>query len=135
MDPWQRFTQQPWWPLFQVAAVTLLLAAAVDILLALGSRQWAVVAQSLNLIFSWGLLVAVVAGIGLGALGAHICEHWQTQVYLNLASLWALVLCLSVALIVKTLLPFLPHPLFSLSYGTILGIVIGTFWRSRSHWR
>jgi len=135
MDPWQRFRQQPWLPLFQVAGVTLLLATAVDILLFLGATHIPAIAQSLNLLLSISFLMPVIAGLGIGALSVHLCERWQPQLYLNLGRLWALVLCSAVCLAVKTLLPFLPHIFVWLTYPTVLGIILGTFWRSRQHWR
>ncbi len=134
-DPWQQFKGQPWGALFQVAGATLLLATAVDILLFLGQSHLPVLAQSLDLLFSLGLLLPVLGGVGLGALGVHLSERWSSPLLLNLGRLWALVLALVVCLAVKTAIPVLPHLLAWLSYPTVLGIVVGTFWRSRSHWR
>ncbi len=114
--------------------MTLLLAAALDILLFLGVANLQFVEQSLRLLLSLGLLVAVVVGVGIGALGAYLCARWQTQVYLNQASLWALVLCLAACLLVKTVLP-LPQILVSASLPAILGMAIGVFWQARSRWR
>jgi len=65
--------------------------------------------------------MSIAIAVGIGALTVYLCERWLPQVLLNTSSLWALVLCLLLALGLKSLLP-LPSLLIDLSDFGLIGI-------------
>ncbi|NEO21975.1 MAG: peptide chain release factor 1 [Moorea sp. SIO1F2] len=132
-DPWNTFKQQPWLPLSKVAALTTVLVVALENLLI-----W-VLTQSETfrlLLFSRPLAIIwfMAAAIGVGVLGVYICERWQSQVFLKTSSLWALVLCLIVGLLLKSQLP-IPFGLVGFSMNAVIGVILGVFWKGRPYWR
>ena len=132
-DPWNTFKQQPWLPLSKVAALTTVLVAVLENLFI-----W-VLTQSETfrlLLFSRPLAIIwfMAAAIGVGVLGVYICERWQSQVFLKTSSLWALVLCLIVGLLLKSQLPILPG-LVGFSMNAVIGVILGVFWKGRPYWR
>lgn len=78
--------------------------------------------------------MAIATAVGIGALAVYLCERWLPQVLLNTSSLWALVLCLLLGLVLKSLLP-LPSLLLDLSQFTLVGVIVGVFWKGRPYWR
>lgn len=135
-DPFGAFKRQPWLPLFQVAGVTIAIAIVVEFLLIGMAQNFAAVEQILNLLFSgiFAVILPILAAAGLGVLGVYLCQTWRRpQVYLNVGSLWALILCLVVCLWVKSLL--VPDFLVPFNYNSLIGILLGVFWQGRVHWR
>ncbi len=65
---------------------------------------------------------------------AVIILEWYRQVIINVSVLWALILCLALALVVKSLLP-LPAVLVGLDEIQLITIVVGVFWKGRPYWR
>jgi hypothetical protein len=133
-DPLRQFKQQPWLPLFQVAGVTIAIAALVELLL-IGGLDNPLVGRTLGILFSgiFGVLLPIFVAAALGGLAVYLCQTWRRQqIYLNTGSLWALVLCLMLAVGVKSLLLSVLIPL---SYNSLIGIILGVFWQGRSAWR
>ena len=134
-DPLRRFKSQPWKPLSQVAGLTTLLVILIEGVLSWILTQSDPLPRSLSPQSSTplGIIVTVAAAVGVGILGVYICERWQSQAMLNTASLWALILCLIVGLVLKSLLP-LPAILVRLSFNMVVGVVVGVFWKGRPYW-
>ncbi|PSO86053.1 MAG: peptide chain release factor 1 [Cyanobacteria bacterium QH_9_48_43] len=134
-DPLRRFKSQPWKPLSQVAGLTTLLVILIEGVLSWILTQSDPLPSSLSPLLSppLGIIVTVAAAVGVGILGVYICERWQSQAMLNTASLWALILCLIVGLVLKSLLP-LPAILVRLSFNMVVGVVVGVFWKGRPYW-
>jgi hypothetical protein len=127
----------PWRSLLQVSGLTIAIALAVEILITLISAQSAAIRRSLLALYSppLGILVSLAIAFGVGVLAVYLLERFfYRQVVLNTGSLWALVPCIALFLLVKSLLP-LPIALISLGYEQIVGIVVGIFWKGRSYWR
>ncbi|NES73950.1 MAG: hypothetical protein F6K24_56580 [Okeania sp. SIO2D1] len=82
----------------------------------------------------FGVLIPVGAAIGMGALAVYLLEFWQKQWLLNNSSLWALVLCLFIGLLFKSLFP-LPPVLVSASRASLISLAIGVFWKGRPYWQ
>lgn len=134
-DPLRRFKSQPWKPLSQVAGLTTLLVILIEGVLSWILTQSDPLPSSLSPQSSTplGIIVTVAAAVGVGILGVYLCERWQSQAMLNTASLWALILCLIVGLVLKSLLP-LPAILVRLSFNMVVGVVVGVFWKGRPYW-
>lgn len=137
-DPLWRVKSLPWMLLIQNALLTVLLATGLDIallfLVAGLSNAWP---EGISAILQGGitglLLELMVAG-GVGALAVILMERIFRYVTLDAATLWALVGCLALVLLVKGLLP-IPEFLVGLSYIQFVGMMLGLFSQGRSHWR
>jgi len=137
-DPLWRVKALPWVPLLQNALLTVLLATVLDIaLLLLAAGLANVWPQGTSAALQGGLvgllLQFVVAG-GIGALAVILMERVFRDVRLDAATLWALVGCLALVLLLKSLLP-IPVFLVGLSYLQFVGMMLGLFSQGRSHWR
>lgn len=127
----------PWRSLLQVSGLTIAIALALEILIALASAQSAAIRRSLFALYRppLGILVSLAIAFGIGVLAVYLLERFfRRQVLINTASLWALVPCLALFLLVKSFLP-LPIELIRLGYAQIVGIVVGIFWKGRPYWR
>jgi len=63
--------------------------------------------NTITMLYSpFGILMSIAIAVGIGALTVYLCERWLPQV-LNTSSLWALVLCLLLALKVTATPPSL----------------------------
>ena len=135
-DPLRRIKSQPWKPLFLVALATIAIVSIMDYLLLFLIENVAPVQQGFSLIATspLAILLPLAVAVGIGVLGVYICDQFRSRIFLNAGSLWALVLCLIIALALTGLIP-LPSFLVGFSYPTILGIIVGVFWRGRSYWR
>lgn len=135
-DPLRRLKFLPWLLLFQVSTLTTFIVVVLDFLLTLGYTQSSVINRALSLLYSapWGLLVTFAVAVGIGALAVYLLERLYRQVIINAATLWALVLCLALVLVLKSLLP-IPAILINLDQTQLIGIVLGVFWKGRPYWR
>ncbi|MBE9115405.1 peptide chain release factor 1 [Lusitaniella coriacea LEGE 07157] len=135
-DPIRRFKQQPWLPLFRVAGLTTLVVILIEVIVLFSVTHSAFVAEIFSILRSGSLsiILSFVAAMGVGTLGVYLCERFSPQVYLNTASLWALILCLLCGMGLKSAIKF-PSILVGFSMVTLIGIMIGVFWRNRAYWR
>ena len=130
-----RLKRLPWQSLFLVAAAATAIATLTEQVLFWAFQEVAIVTQLLSIVLfpPLGTLIPVAVPMGLGVLTVYLLERWQTQVFVNTASLWALVPCLLLSLWLKSLL--VPYFLLGLSRTALIGIVLGVFWKGRSYWR
>ncbi len=140
-DPLRRLQYQPWRALLQVSTLTLALVAIVEFLLSIGYTHFRVIHRMLSLLYAPPLDIVLffATAVGVGALAVYLLDRFFPQVFINTASLWALVPCLVLFLVLKSLLlkSLLLSPLFLLEgrdFG-LVGIVIGVFWKGRPYWR
>ncbi|MBD2089548.1 peptide chain release factor 1 [Microcoleus sp. FACHB-1515] len=127
-NPLRRLQQFPWLALSQAAAV----ATVVDTLLAIGLGV-PVIRQVAIVLLQPTLAAFTLIGFAfvMGAIAVYLIEHLHRQIFLNVGVLWALVLCVMLTLLLKSL--FLP----TLLSGelALVGIVLGVFWKGRRYWR
>lgn len=135
-NPLDRLKNLPWQELLQIAALTNAIVIVLELFLGWGFAQSPIVRNILKLLYSssLGVLIPVATAVGMGALAVYIFEQRQQQFLLNSSSLWALVVCLLLGLALKSLLP-VPAFLVDLSETTLIGIVLGVFWKGRPYWR
>ncbi len=132
----QRFKNLPWSSLLQSVALTYLIAAIAEIILIWGVTHSRPIQRMMAIPYAppFGLLVLLAVGVGVGALSIYLIEIRCSPVYLNTTCLWVLFLCLLIALFLyKSILT--PIILLSTSQITIMGILIGLFWKGRPYWR
>jgi hypothetical protein len=135
-NPLRRLKFLPWRSLLQVSTLTTLIVIVLEFLLTLGFIQSAVIEHTLSFIYtgSLGLLITFATAVGIGAIAVYILERFYKQVIINSASLWALVLCLALLFLLKSLIPLTPI-LIRLDQTQLIGIILGVFWKGRPYWR
>jgi hypothetical protein len=136
-NPLRRLRFLPWVELLQVALVTVTIASLLDFLLA---RIFVLLPVALSVVMKLldspiGLLIYFAATIGIGALGVAILERWFRFVSITNSTLWALVPCLALWILLRLFLPIPSMFLASLSIFQIMGLVLGVFWKGGSYWR
>jgi hypothetical protein len=135
-DPLRRLKFLPWRSLVLLTLVTLAIVVVAELLLGLGYTQISLVRAVLNLLFSppWVVVTLLAAGFGIGVLAVFLLEtRWQ-QLSINAGVLWALVLCLILGSVIRSLIP-LPAILVSPNQTQFMGFLVGVFWRGRPYWR
>lgn len=133
---WQHLKKLPWPELFLVSFIATLTVLASEVLLILSYTYFLVIIKPLNMLLLspiFGLLIPIVVGVGMGALAVYLLEWWQKKWLLNNSSLWALVLCLFIGLLLKSLFP-LPSILVAASKASLISLAIGVFWKGRPYW-
>ncbi len=133
-NPIRHLKSLPWLPLLQIAALTHVIIIAAEIIL-LWAAQFPLVVKIIKMLFAppLGLLMPFIIALGVGALAVYILEQWKT-VYINTATLWCLIACLFLGLVLKSLSP-LPSLLLFLEQISVFGMIVGVFWKGRPYWR
>lgn len=83
-----------------------------------------------------GLLYAAAVDAVIGILGVVVLEKLmgpRPSIYVS--TLWALILCLLMALVVKSLIPIPGIFLSQLHQISIVGLLVGVFGKSQRYWR
>lgn len=133
-DPIRRLKSLPWLPLLQIATLTHIIIITAEISL-LWAGQFPPVLQILKMLFTppLGLFLPFIIALGCGALAVYILEQWKT-VYINTATLWCLIACLFLGIVLKSWSP-LPALLLVLDRISVFGMIVGVFWKGRPYWR
>jgi hypothetical protein len=129
----RRFKLLPWREMLQISALVNSIMAGLELFLLWGLIQSQLFRNVLKLLFgsSLGMLIPFAIAVGMGALAVYFLEYWQQQFLLNRISLWVLVFCILLGLLLKSFLPFLA----SLSETALIGVAVGVFWKGRPYWR
>lgn len=135
-NPLRRLKFLPWRSLFLVSILVTLIVTVLDFLIAVGYTYSGAIKQALNLLYAptLGIIVDFAIVVGIGALAVYLLEKLY-KFSINTAILWTLVLCLSVCLFVKTLLPLPKVLVMNFDEIKLMGILIGIFWKGRPYWR
>ncbi len=132
----RRLKLLPWREMLQISALVNCIVVGLELFLAWGLIQSEVFVKVFKLLFasSLGILIPFAIAVGMGALAVYFLEYWQQQFLLNRVSLWVLILCVLLGLVLKLFLP-IPAYLASLSETSLIGITVGVFWKGRPYWR
>ena len=132
----RRLKLLPWREMLQISALVNCIVVGLELFLAWGLIQSEVFVKVFKLLFasSLGILIPFAIAVGMGALAVYFLEYWQQQFLLNRVSLWVLILCVLLGLVLKLFLP-IPAYLVSLSETSLIGITVGVFWKGRPYWR
>lgn len=135
-DPLRRLKVLPWIQLLQAALITVLIAIALDIAILTLLMVPLLQRLAAQVLYSpLGSLIELACAVGIGALSVVVLERWFRQVMITSASLWALVPCVGLWLGLKMLLPIPTLLVPSLSYITLVCVILGVFWKGRPYWR
>jgi uncharacterized membrane protein YdjX (TVP38/TMEM64 family) len=120
--------------LFQVAILTQIVVLLLEFSLPLVVEQSAIAVRLWALLFAppLGIFTGFCVAMLVGALAVVILERMR-RVVINASSLWALVFCLFVMLLVRPLIP-VPAILLDLGELQLFGMIIGVFWKARRYW-
>lgn len=134
-DPLRSLKLLPWRSLLKYAAITIAIATAFDFLLLLALTYLVALRKMFFIILAppLGIVIAIAIALGIGALAVYLTER-QREFMLNASTLWALVACLILCLWIKSLLP-IPSFILNISELSLLGIILGVFWKSRPYWK
>ncbi|MBD1811766.1 peptide chain release factor 1 [Microcoleus vaginatus DQ-U2] len=132
----RRLKLLPWREMLQISALVNCILVGLELFLAWGLIQSEVFGKIFTLLFGspLGILIPFAIAVGIGALAVYFLEYWQQQFLLNRISLWVLVFCVLLGLVLKSFLP-IPDYLSSLSETALIGITVGVFWKGRPYWR
>ena len=133
-NPLERLKQLPWLSLFLDALLTVLCVSILEIALLLVATSVPIVTQIVTVLLSppLGILTEIAIGLGVGALAVVLLERFFPRIRIDSGSLWALLLCLILAIAVKTQLAL---QLVNLSQTVMMGMLVGVFWYGRRYWR
>lgn len=133
-NPFRSLRYLPWAPLFLSAGLTVLVSTAIDVALVLAVVNVGAIAQALS---TAGILLSIlpfVAALGVGALAIVLTDSFFRQIILRADTIWALIGCVLLILLVKSWLP-IPTLFVSISYFSMMGVAVGAFTKGRRYWR
>ncbi len=135
-NPLDRLKRLPWTELLLCGFLTALCVTIIEFILVILMRALTIVAQVVvGLLTSpFAILIQFAIGVGIGALAVILLERFFPQVRIDTGSLWALVACLILAMIIRTLIPS-PVTLIGIGQITAIAMLLGVFWRGRRYWR
>lgn len=135
-NPLRRLRQLPWVPLFLISLLTLFWASVLELLLGFASVYLPLVNQALSILFAppLNIIMGLAVAVGLGALAVLFLEIVYPQLMINSGVLWALVLCLFLLVVVRSILP-IPTSLLEPSYAMLIGSMLGIFLKGKPYWR
>ncbi|MFM7424711.1 MAG: peptide chain release factor 1 [Elainella sp.] len=135
-NPLRRLRQLPWVPLFLISLLTLFWASVLELLLGFGSVYVPLINRALGMLFMppLNVIMGLAVAVGLGALAVLFLEIVYPQLLINSGVLWALVLCLFLLVVVRSILP-IPTILLEPSYSMLIGSMLGIFLKGKPYWR
>jgi hypothetical protein len=136
INPFERLKRLPWLSLIQVAALVTSFVSLIEFIIALSASKFVPIQSSLRLLYSppLGILIPLITAAGVGALSVLILERFFQEVYIERSSLWALVPCFLLTLLLKSLIP-LRSFIIGFSQPEIICLIVGIFWKGRPYWR
>jgi len=135
-SPLERLKQLPWFALFQAAGLTAIAVIVLEyclfflIIYVPATRPLLITLTSGFL----GLITTFVAAMGVGALAVLILERLP-RVVINSGSLWGLVACVAVVLLIVQSLKLLPLGLAGMDQTLLVGVLLGVFLKGQSYWK
>lgn len=136
INPFERLKHLPWLSLLQVATLVTIFVSVVELLIALAITKIVPIQRSFQLLYSppLGIVIPLITAAGVGALSVYVLERFFREVYIDRSSLWALVPCFILTLLLKSILDF-PSFLITFSQTQIMCLIVGIFWKGRPYWR
>lgn len=134
-SPLENLKRLPWLVLLQVAILTALAGFLLEYLLLLAAVIPAVQPVLVALLapaLRW--LVAFGVALGLGALAVIILERFP-RVIINAGSLWGLIACVALVLLLGQAIRLFPLGLVRLDQTQLVGIVLGVFFKGQPYWK
>lgn len=134
-NPLRQLKYLPWLQLSLTSLATVLIVFIAEVILVIGVRYLPPVQQVVELLFSpfLGLFITFAIAFGIGALAVYWFETLYSRIVINAGILWALVLCVLLAMVLKNIL--LPISLIGVGEIVLVGVLVGIFWKGKRYWR
>lgn len=135
-NPFRSLQYLPWSALLLSAGLTVLVATAIDIALRSLIFSVPVIGQIFLGTALLQLVSFVAAAFGVGALAIVITLNFFRQIPLRADTIWALVACVLLILLMKSQISAIPT-LFvrGPDYFSLMAIIVGAFTQGRRYWR
>lgn len=135
-NPLRSLRRLPWTPLLLNAILTVFWIFVIEFLLWLGLMYVPLVRDVIGILYAppLNVLMELAVAIGVGALAVYLLEIVHSQVLINAGTLWALLLCLMLVMIIKALLP-IPALLVRPGTTLLVGMMVGIFLKGKPYWR
>ncbi|WP_416667149.1 peptide chain release factor 1 [Egbenema bharatensis] len=135
-NPLRQLKYLPWLSLALTGFATALMVFIGEVILLVSAQYVPGVANVLQILFSPVLVMVVWFAIafGIGTLAVYWLEKVYPRLVITAGVLWALVLCVILAILVKSLLPLTVN-LVGVDQILMAGILVGVFWKGRRYWR
>lgn len=131
-----QFKLLPWQQLINASVITLVLVTGLDYGLTLILPAASQVQIGSMFGPPWGLLFSAVIDMVVGILGVIILERLMgPRPLISVSTLWGLILCLLLVLVLKTLLPIPGILLGPFHRITIVGLLLGVFSKGQQYRR
>ena len=130
-----QFKSLPWRVLINASVITLVLIICLDYGLTLILPPASL--QKILSLFGppFGLVFSSAVDMVVGIVGVIVLEILMKQRYsIYLSTLWALILCLILALVLESFFPIPGVFLSELHQISIVGILLGVFGKGRRYW-
>ncbi|HEY9751137.1 MAG TPA: peptide chain release factor 1 [Allocoleopsis sp.] len=134
--PLRRLKFLPWLSLALLTLATLAIVVGIEVIIGLSYARVGAVRAILNVLFRppWVAIALLAVGAGIGALAVFLLETRWRQLSINAGVLWALVLCLILGSVLRSLIR-VPLILVNPNETQFIGLIVGVFWRGRPYWR
>lgn len=81
------------------------------------------------------LVLSLAVPFGIGALGIFFTQQFFQQVLLRANTIWALIACLLIALLIKDFVPYIPSFFVSdFSVEIMMMVAVGAFTAGKRYW-
>jgi hypothetical protein len=129
--------QLPWQSLFLAAFLSVIIVKALDFIATKGLSILNLHKAILSLLTTipGGILIFGCGGLAIGGLGVLCLERFGKVRFINANILWALILCLLIALWLLSKFDLEETGFAQFSEAHLMGIVIGVFWKGQNYWR
>jgi hypothetical protein len=135
-NPLRQLKYLPWLPLALTGFATALIVFIAEVLLVVSAQYIPGVANVLQVLFSplLAIIMEFAIAFGIGILAVFWLEKVYPRLVISAGVLWALILCVILAILVKSLLPLAVN-FVQLNQMLMAGILVGVFWKGRRYWR
>lgn len=134
-NPFRSFQYLPWTALILSAGLTVLVATAIDILLITALVTLPTVGKWLFEVPLLPDVLPIAAAFGVGALVFSLTLQFFHQIPLRVDTLWSLIGCVLLILLVKSWLPIPALFLGGFDVVTVMMVTTGCFTAGRRYWR
>jgi hypothetical protein len=134
-NPFRSFQYLPWAALMLSAGLSVLIATAIDILLVSVLVMLPTLGKALLSLSFLQNVLPIAAFFGVGALVFFLTLQFFNQIPLRVDTLWALIGCVLLILLVKSWLPIPGLFLQGFDVVAMMMVTTGCFTAGRRYWR
>lgn len=134
-NPFRSFQHLPWSALLLSAGLTVLVSTAIDILIEMAIAFIPTVGRLVITVPLLSQILTFAAPFGVGALAIYLTLQFFNQILLRADTIWSLVGCVLLILLIKNWLPIPALFLRGFDIVTVMMVTVGSFTAGRRYWR